>query len=84
LNENRTGLVLDGPLKNKVAESNEEFKGVVFFEGQGTKIVDLDIGPDGNLYLLDHGGGKIYRIVSNPDGNLLDYLENASKNEFAN
>jgi glucose/arabinose dehydrogenase len=84
LNENRTGLLLDAPLKNKVAENSDEFNDVVFIEGQGTLITDLDIGPDGNLYLLDHAGGKIYRITSNAEGNLLDYLENASKNEFAN
>jgi glucose/arabinose dehydrogenase len=81
LNENRTGLLLNAQLKNKVAESDNEFNSVVFFEGQGTLITDLDIGPDGNLYLLDHVGGKIYRITSNADGNLLDKLESASKNE---
>ena len=65
LNKNRTGLLLDAPLKNKVVESNDEFNSVVFFEGQGTLITDLDIGPDGYLYLLDHIGGKIYRISAN-------------------
>ena len=53
-----------------------------FFEGQGTLITDLDIGPDGYLYVLDHIGGKIYRISANINGNLLDYLEEASKNGF--
>jgi glucose/arabinose dehydrogenase len=84
LNENRTGLLLNAQLKNKVAESDNEFNSVVFFEGQGTLITDLDIGPDGNLYLLDHVGGKIYRITSNADGNLLAELESASRNDFAN
>ena len=82
LNKNRTGLLLDAPLKNKVAESNDEFNSVVFFEGQGTLITDLDIGPDGYLYLLDHIGGKIYRISANVNGGLLNSLEKASRNGF--
>ena len=82
LNKNRTGLLLDAPLKNKVAESNDEFNSVVFFEGQGTLITDLDIGPDGYLYLLDHIGGKIYRISANVNGGLLNSLEEASRNGF--
>ena len=83
LNKNRTGLLLDSPLKNKVAESNNEFNSVVFFEGQGTLITDLDIGPDGYLYLLDHIGGKIYRISNSAQGGLLNYLDEASRSAFS-
>jgi glucose/arabinose dehydrogenase len=82
LNENRTGLLLDAPLKNKVAESDDEFNSLVFFEGLGTLITDLDIGPDGYLYLLDHIGGKIYRISNDVSGGLLNYLDEVSRNRF--
>jgi aldose sugar dehydrogenase len=82
LNENRAGLLLDSPLKNKVAENNDEFNSAVFFEGQGTLITDLDIGPDGYLYLLDHTGGKIYRISNSAKGGLLNYLDEASRSAF--
>ena len=83
LNKNRTGLLLDDVLKNKVAESNDEFNSVVLFEGQGTLITDLDIGPDGYLYLLDHIGGKIYRISNTAQGGLLNYLDEASRSAFS-
>jgi len=81
MNKNRTGLLLDVPLKNKVAESSDEFNNVVFFQGFGTLITDLDIGPDGNLYVLDHTGGKIYRISAKINDDLLNYLHEASKNK---
>ena len=82
LNKNRTGLLLDVPLKNKVAESNDEFNDVVFFQGRDTLITDLDIGPDGYLYLLDHVGGKIYRISGNVDGALLNHIDEAPKTDL--
>ena len=82
LNKNRTSLILDVPLKNKVAESNDEFNDVVFFEGRDTLITDLDIGPDGYLYLLDHVGGKIYRISGNVDGALLNHIDEAPKTDL--
>jgi glucose/arabinose dehydrogenase len=82
MNKNRTGLVLNGPLKNKVVESNDEINNLVFFEGFGRVITDLDIGPDGYLYVLDLAGGKIYRISSNINANIVNYLEQASKNRF--
>jgi glucose/arabinose dehydrogenase len=82
MNKNRTGLILNGALKNKVVETNDESNKVVFFEGFGRLITDLDIGPDGYLYVLDHAGGKIYRISSNINDKLLNYLDEASRNRF--
>ena len=81
LNKNRTSLILNGPLKNKVVETNDEINKVVFFEGFGRLITDLDVGPDGYLYVLDHAGGKIYRISSNVNDKLLNYLDEASRNK---
>jgi glucose/arabinose dehydrogenase len=62
LNEARTGLVLEGPLDDKVADDDSENEDIVFGEGFGS-ISDLEIGPDGYLYVVSIGLGGIYRIV---------------------
>ena len=61
LNQNRDGLVLTGTLADKVDNSLDELKSVIFGKGFGT-ITDLQLGPDGYLYVLTIGG-TIYRIV---------------------
>jgi glucose/arabinose dehydrogenase len=61
LNQNRDGLVLNGALADKVAESSADLNSVIFGKGFGT-ITDLQVGPDGYLYVLTIGG-TIYRIV---------------------
>jgi glucose/arabinose dehydrogenase len=61
LNQNREGLVLNGPLADKVADNLDELKSVIFGKGFGT-ITDLQVGPDGYLYVLTIDG-TIYRIV---------------------
>ena len=70
LNQNRTELRLQGPLADEVADSNDELDNAVFAKMAAT-ITDLEVGPDGNLYLLSIWNGKIYRIVPqhlNDDG----------------
>jgi glucose/arabinose dehydrogenase len=64
LNQNRTDLVLDGQLQDKVVNLPEELEGIRFGEGFGA-ITDIQIGPyDGYLYVVSYGlDGKIYRIV---------------------
>jgi glucose/arabinose dehydrogenase len=64
LNESRTGLELEGDLKDGIANNNEELENVVFGEGFGV-ITDIKEGPDGYLYLVSHINGNIYRIVPN-------------------
>jgi aldose sugar dehydrogenase len=64
LNQHRTGLLLKGPLADKVADSDNELDNVVF-AGFGGTVTDLEIGPDGYLYVLSHDQGRIYRIVPN-------------------
>jgi aldose sugar dehydrogenase len=62
LNKERTDLMLDGPLKDKVADDDEELDDVIFgrnFAG----ISDIEVGPDGYLYIVSIGLGKIFRIV---------------------
>jgi glucose/arabinose dehydrogenase len=63
LNQNRTGLRLDGLLVDKVAEKVEELGNIIFGKGFGV-ITDLQVGPDGYLYVLvyDKDDGRIYRI----------------------
>ena len=64
LNQNRTGLSLDGPLVDKVADKVEEMGSTIFGRGFGV-ITDLQVGPDGYFYVLvyDKDDGRIYRIV---------------------
>jgi glucose/arabinose dehydrogenase len=62
LNEARTGLVLQEPLDDKVADDDDENEDIVFGEGFGS-ISDLEVGPDGYLYVVSIGLGGIYRIV---------------------
>jgi glucose/arabinose dehydrogenase len=59
LNENRTGLELDGALADKVADSNDDRSDIVFGTGFNG-ITDIEVGPDGYLYILSYGG-TIYR-----------------------
>jgi aldose sugar dehydrogenase len=53
LNKNRTGLQLNGALSDKVANGQRELAPVIF--GQGFNgISDLEIGPDGLLYVVSY------------------------------
>jgi aldose sugar dehydrogenase len=65
LNEERTELVLAGPLTDKIANTPDEMTqqpGVVLGQGFGA-ITDIQVGPDdGYLYILTLRG-SIYRIV---------------------
>jgi|SRR5215204_1300100 len=64
LNEDRKALVLKGSLNDKVAESSERegLEDIIFGEGFGG-ITDLEVGPDGYLYVVSLGEGKIFKIV---------------------
>ncbi len=62
LNTKRDGLQLSGPLSDKIANTPQESQLAVFGRGLGT-ITDLQVGPDGYLYVLSYTNGAIYRIV---------------------
>jgi glucose/arabinose dehydrogenase len=70
LNRNRTGLILQGPLEDKIANNPEDFRDLIFAEGFG-RITDIEVGPDGYLYIVSYKGekdpfdskGNIHRIV---------------------
>lgn len=62
LNDDRTHLVLKGPLTDKVADTDVETKGITFGSNFGG-ISDMAVGSDGYLYVVSLGRGVIYRIV---------------------
>ncbi len=62
LNKQRDGLLLSGPLADKIANNADETFIPWFASGFGA-ITDLQVGPDGYLYVLSYTGGAIYRIV---------------------
>jgi glucose/arabinose dehydrogenase len=64
LNEDRNQLVLDGQLADKVANNWNETSSAVFAQGFRS-ITDLEVGPDGFLYILSYkpADGAVYRIV---------------------
>jgi aldose sugar dehydrogenase len=63
LNEDRTQLVLAGELEDKIAETRKTgTEDIVFGEGFAG-ISDLEVGPDGYLYVVSLGQGKIFRVV---------------------
>ncbi|MEP6576035.1 MAG: hypothetical protein ABJB85_06390 [Nitrososphaerota archaeon] len=56
-------VILNEALANKVASGEDGTEQIEFAEGFGG-ITDLEIGPDGYLYVLiyDNEDGRIYRI----------------------
>jgi aldose sugar dehydrogenase len=62
LNDDRMQLDLDNPLDDKVADTANETDGATFAHGFGI-ITDLEVGPDGYLYVVSLDHGTIYRIV---------------------
>jgi aldose sugar dehydrogenase len=74
LNDQRTELVLDGALDDRVADTAEEYEETLFASGFNG-ITDIEVGPDGYLYVLAfhertkadrthyYGQGELYRIV---------------------
>jgi glucose/arabinose dehydrogenase len=65
LNKDRTALLLNGTLADKIADSDTDLEAITFAKGFGI-ITDIKAGPDGYLYVVtgvrgDHG--TIYRIV---------------------
>ena len=65
LDEQRQNFELSGKLSDKIANNNEELNDLVFANGFG-KVADMEIGPDGFLYVLsiEKHLTSIYRISS--------------------
>ena len=62
LNQARTGLVLNGTLSNKISNTASDSQPVIFASGFEGGITDIQVGPDGYLYILAFAG-SIYRIA---------------------
>jgi aldose sugar dehydrogenase len=62
LNKDRTDLYLTEPLIDKIAQSPKELQKIIFGGGFGG-ITDIELGPDGYLYILATKFDKIFRIV---------------------
>ena len=63
LDDDRGSIILNGSLADKVASGEDSTEQIEFASGFGG-ITDLQIGPDGYLYVLvfDRDDGRIYRI----------------------
>jgi aldose sugar dehydrogenase len=58
LTKDRNELFLEGELEDKVADNNDEPKEIIFGKGFGG-ITDIQVGPDGYLYVLSlYQGGN--------------------------
>jgi aldose sugar dehydrogenase len=62
LNQARTGLVLNGTLSNKISNTASDSQPIIFASGFDEGITDIQVGPDGYLYILAFAG-SIYRIT---------------------
>jgi len=63
LNEDRTQLVLTGELEDKIAETRETGEEQIVFGEGFAGVSDLEVGPDGYLYVVSLGQGKIFKVV---------------------
>ena len=74
LNEERTELELGGDLSDKIANEEDELQAVIFGQGFGG-ITDLEVGPDGYLYVLSlHQGGDDCKLSdTSTDENCISY-----------
>ncbi|MDQ3840278.1 MAG: PQQ-dependent sugar dehydrogenase, partial [Thermoproteota archaeon] len=61
LTEDRTTLSLAEELADNVADDEEELEEVLFAEGFGG-VTDIEVGPDGYLYVLS-ANGSLYKII---------------------
>ena len=64
LDRTRTELLLNDTLQDKVVDSPDEIEQQIFGQGFGG-ITNMEVGPDGYLYILSiyDGKGSLFRIV---------------------
>jgi aldose sugar dehydrogenase len=66
LNKKREGLLLKGSLADKLANNGDELKQVIFGHGFGA-ITDIEVGPDGYLYIMSLKQGGPNCDVKHPE-----------------
>jgi glucose/arabinose dehydrogenase len=72
LNKERTSLSLDGPLKDKVASNSTDLEKVIFGKGFGG-ITDIEVGPDGYIYVLALNTGGSNCVPKYPNAPCVQY-----------
>jgi aldose sugar dehydrogenase len=60
LSKDRKHLLLDGPLRDRIANNPDELQDAILAHGFNG-ITDIEVGPDGYLYILSFAG-SIFRI----------------------
>jgi glucose/arabinose dehydrogenase len=78
LNQSRTGLLLNGSLSDGVADNNYEKLETAFARINGA-ITDLEVGPDGLLYIISPPG-KILRLEPIDTNTNLQAIETTTTN----
>jgi len=66
LNKKRTGLLLKGSLADKLANNKDELKQVIVGHGFGA-ITDIEVGPDGYLYIMSLKQGGPNCDIKHPE-----------------
>jgi glucose/arabinose dehydrogenase len=67
LNEDRTELILDGKLEDMIVNQSQEINENIFGRGFAG-ISDIEVGPDGYLYIISIGQGKVFKVVNKDSG----------------
>jgi aldose sugar dehydrogenase len=63
LSEDRNQLILDGPLRDKIANNQDEVQEAILGHGF-IGITDIEVSPDGYLYVLSYTG-DLFRVSNN-------------------
>ena len=63
LNEDRTELSVDGDLEDKIVHHSHEINENIFGQ-RFAGISDIELGPEGYLYIISIGQGKVFRVMN--------------------
>ena len=83
LNQSRTGLLLNGSLSDGVANNNIEKLEAALAKINDGGITDLEIGPDGLVYIVS-SNGKIMRLEPIDTSTTLPLIETTNETETRN
>ena len=82
LNSNRTSLILSPPIADKVVNAKNETQSAIFANGFGA-IMDMEIGPDGYLYVLSlYQGGANCDPIRHPNQACIAYDKSVGGSVF--